>query len=820
MRGKLLLSLLLIAATLGVYWGVWTFEFVNFDDPIYVSDNPHVRGGISRENIKWAFASSHEANWIPLTWLSLMLDAQLHGNFAGGFHLTNLCLHVANSLLLFALLVTVTSARWKSAFVAAAFAVHPLHVESVAWITERKDVLSTFFGLAALLAYARYAEKPRRWWYILSLAAFGCSLFAKQMLVTLPMLLLLLDYWPLRRLKLATADRENSGLDARAAHQIAATQQQSHRSSNDDIVAPAELACPTRSARELLLEKIPFFGLTAIFCMVAVAGQRYGHTFASLTVLPIGTRCANAVLAYTTYILRTLWPQDLAPYYPYSVEAISWVEVSAAAVLLSTCTLWTVWQRNRHPYLLVGWLWYLGTSVPVIGLVQIGTQQMADRYTYFPIVGLFVAASWYLPSVIPAGLWRERVLPVMAAGFLVIFAVMARQQTSYWKNSITLWERARDVTAANLVSCFNYCDALLEEERIDEAVSQARTACRVAPNRAHAHLALGQALMHQRQRVEAIQSLERAIQLEPVLADAHAALGQIRLRQRRFAEASVYLQKAVQLKPESLAPRLDLAASLTTQGKAEEAASHCHTALGIDPNHAEAHLALGQSLAAQGKQREAFACFQRALDKDPDLAAAHAAMGDLYVERGDSERAVRCYRQALNFEPKSVYAHIALGDLSAQHQDLEKAAGLFAAALELVPDSAEAHRKLGNVLAAQQETAEAIAHFRAALAIDPNLPGVNTNLSWILATSPDQPWHDAAEAVRLAELACEQTRSQHPVALDTLAAAYAAAGRFRDAVETAQKARDLASATGQQSFARDVEQRLSLYSSHRSYQTR
>jgi tetratricopeptide (TPR) repeat protein len=820
MRGKLLLGLLLIAATLGVYWGVWTFEFVNFDDPIYVSENPHVRSGISRENAKWAFASLHEANWIPLTWLSLMLDAQIHGDFAGGFHLTNLCLHIANALLLFALLATVTAARWKSAFVAAAFAIHPLHVESVAWITERKDVLSTFFGLAALLAYARYAEKPRRSWYLLSLAAFGCSLLAKQMLVTLPMLLLLLDYWPLRRLKLSAAKREKSSQVADAAHEMAAAEQQPHSSRILGNDKPAKLACPTRSVKELLLEKVPFLGLTALFCMVALAGQRYGNTVASLTDLSFGTRCANAVLAYATYIIKTVWPQGLAPYYPYSVEAISWVEVSAAAIFLSTCTLWAVLQRNRRPYLLVGWLWYLGTCVPVIGLVQIGTQQTADRYTYFPIVGLFIAASWYLPSVIPAGIWRQRLLPVVATSMLVLFAVTARQQTSYWKNSLTLWERARDVTAANLVACFNYCDALLGAERIDEAVSQARVACRVAPNRALAHLALGRALTHQRQRAEAIQAFEKALQLEPHLADAHAAVGHVRLQQRRYAEASVHLQKAVQLKPESLAPHLDLAAALTRQNKAEEAASHCRTALEIDPNHAEAHLALGQSLAALGKQGEASACFQRALDRDPGLAAAHAAMGDLHVEQGDTERAVRCYRQVLVFEPKSVYAHIALGDLSAQQQELETAAGLYAVALELVPESAEAHKKLGNVLAIQQKMEEAIAHFRAALAIDPNLPGVNTNLSWILATSPDKPWHNAAEAVHLAELACEQTRFQHPVALDSLAAAYAAAGRFPDAVETAQKARDLASATGQKSFVRDVEHRLSLYSSHRSYQTR
>jgi protein O-mannosyl-transferase len=583
--------LVLVLATLAVYGQVRNYQFTNFDDNIYVTANPIVQEGLTLKGLSWAFTTTRGGNWCPVTWLSHMLDCQFFGLNAGGPHLVNVGLHLANSLLLFLWLLYLTDSLGCSFMVAALFALHPMHVESVAWVSERKDVLSTFFWLLTMWAYVWHVRRPGWGRYLSILVCFSLGLMAKPMLVTLPFVLLLLDYWPLARLSLSV------------------------RGAAAATAAPE----PGVSFKRLVWEKTPLFALAALFCLVTIYAQKTVGAFWSLKTLPFTTRLANALTTYVTYIGKMFWPAHLAVAYPYPAHNPPLMPVLAAALLLAGLTFLALRQARRHPYLLVGWLWYLGTLIPVIGLVQVGRQAMADRYTYVPFIGLFIAVIWGTAAL--ASRWRASrfLLPVGAGAVLVALAVCAWVQVGYWRNSITLYEHTLNVTGNNALVHVNLGVALAEQGKLNQAIAQYNAALRLQPNFVEAHFNLGAALAAQGKLHQAIPQYTAALRLKPNLAAAHIGLGE----------------------------------ALAAQDKQDQAAAQYAAALRLNPNLAVVRNSLGIILADQGKLAEAIAQFQKAIQIKPDFSQAYLNLGLAYMNHGEEAKANRIFRKALKITPKT-----------------------------------------------------------------------------------------------------------------------------------------------------------------------
>jgi Flp pilus assembly protein TadD len=584
----LVVALLLIIITVAAYWRVLKCDFVTFDDNVYVTSNPHVLTGLTARNVKWAFSAMYDATWQPLVWLSYMLDQQTHGLNPSGYHLTNLLFHAANVLLLFLVLSRMTGCAWRSGFVAALFAIHPLHVESVAWIAERKDVLSAFFWLLTTWAYVRYAERRNLSRYLLVVCAFVLGLMSKPMVVTLPIVLLLMDYWPLERIK---ADM--------------------------------------RTVRPLVYEKIPLFVLSAASCVVTYVAQSRGMAVGSLEEFPPGARIANALVAYVGYMSKTIVPRSLTVFYPHPGTGIPLWQVIGSAVLLACITFGVVKLRSRR-YLLVGWLWYVLTLIPVIGLVQVGLHAMADRFTYIPMIGLFIAIAWIVPDLVTEtkrrgdgglGRWGKKapiVLAVAACLVIAILAVCTWVQTGYWRNSITLFQRAVNVTHNNYLARSSLGLALQDRGETDAAVVHLREALKIKPGLSQAHNNLGVALTMQGNLTEAIGEFRAALKIEPDRAEAHKNLG----------------------------------IALTMQGNLTEAIGEFRAALKIDPQSAYVHTRLGVCLASQGDIDEALAHYRRALEIDPGDLPAHANMAVALYDKGEYAEAWKevdiCRRNGVN----------------------------------------------------------------------------------------------------------------------------------------------------------------------------
>ena len=542
MRRELLVCLFLVLATLTVYWQVGNYEFVNLDDDMYITENSHIQEGLSRESAAWAFTTTRLANWHPVTWLSHMLDFQLYGLNPRGHHLTNVFFHLVNTLLLFLVLKWMTGALWRSGFVAALFALHPLHVESVAWVAERKDVLSTLFWMLTLWAYLRYVQRPDLKRYLLTLLFFALGLMAKPMLVTLPCVLLLLDYWPLERIQLGQAaiSRTVPGPPA--------------------IIADT----PRKQAFRLLFEKIPLFFLAVVSSVVTFLVQKGGGAVGALEAYPVRIRVANTLFSYVKYMVKTIWPSNLAVFYPHPGQSLPIWQAALAGLLLVVVSAVVIRAGRRYPYLPVGWLWYVGTLVPVIGLIQSGDQGMADRYTYIPLIGLFIIISW---SVSEFGTnWRHRriVFALTASTLLLALSVCTLLQIRYWKNDITLFTHALKVTEENFVAHNNLGAALARQGKLKDAISHFMEALRISPHYERAHFNLGLARDKQGEIDEAIVHFSEALQIKPDYPEAHNGLGVALARQGRLEEAIAHFRAALQLQPDNGMARanLDLATEL------------------------------------------------------------------------------------------------------------------------------------------------------------------------------------------------------------------------------------------------------------------
>ena len=539
----LLICLCLAAVTLAVFWNVQFHYFILYDDLPYIVLNRHIQSGLSGGSIFWAVTTMEMSNWHPLTWLSLMLDYDLFRLNPAGYHWTNLLIHIAGTILLFSVLRRMTEDIWKSAFVAVLFAIHPLHVESVAWVSERKDVLSAFFWFLTMGAYVRYTERPGAGNYLLVIAAFSLGLSAKPMLVTLPFVLILLDIWPLRRLPVPFT-RSNQTL-------------------------PDDVRVRGVTWLHALREKLPFFFLAALSSVVTYLAQMNWKAIPSLEALPLETRMANALIAYVQYIVKMFWPVDLAFFYPYAASRSLWM-VSGAVLLLAGMTILTMRVVERRPYLAVGWLWYLGTLVPVIGIVQIGSQSMADRYTYIPLIGLFIMIAWGVPALMAKWRFRKLLLSGVSVALLSVLAVCSWQQVQHWKNSVTLFERALTVTARNYLAHNNLGVALFYEGRMEEAISQYAASLRIKPN----------------------------------LADARNNIGVALAAQGKYDEAIRHYREALRIRPDDAGTHNNIGVALAAQGNVDAALGHYTQALRIRPDHEKARANLAAVLAGREEQRK------------------------------------------------------------------------------------------------------------------------------------------------------------------------------------------------------------------------
>lgn len=899
---------LLCLLTLATYWPVFQHGFISYDDADYVTENAHVQAGLTWEGVSWAFRSTEAANWHPLTWLSHMLDVQLFGAHAGGHHFTSLLLHLANTVLVLLLLERLTGRFWRSALVAALFALHPLHVESVAWVAERKDVLSACFFLLTLCAYARYAQSPaagqpqkgppaspagtgtrHKAWYILSLLLFSLGLLSKPMVVTLPFVLLLLDYWPLGRWENHTAQL---GSSARGQARAAKTKN------------------PWANGWPLVWEKLPFFALTFASCGITLLAQGRGGTVSSLHDYPLSARLTDVAAAYLQYLGKMLYPLHLAVFYPHpaSDHSLRWAgwQLALAVLVLLAVTLLAWRRRHSAGWFLTGWLWFLGMLVPVIGLVQVGTAAMADRYSYLPLVGIFVVVVWGIGTWCEARMrtrpreqasaaraagaspnapgvgWRQAWVACLAAAILLGCAGLSRRQVGFWQDDFTLFEHALSVTERNAPAhaslglawgrkekygfAVAHCRAALQADphypaawhtlgdlntllgKLPEAMRDYRTALKWKPNSAWSWFKLGLLNAQQNNLREAEADYRTALKWKPDMVEAHTDLGALLISANRREAALPEFELCVHLQPKDARTHYNLGTTLADLGRLPEAEAQLRAALQLQPHYLEASAALAGVLAQSRRPAEATAlvetlnrecandgkaCFQlgsalwnanltnaaanafaQANRLQPALPQILLQVAQSLAAKGQLDDAVRQLRILLVLQPNLGEAHQRLGLLLANQGKLEEAAAELRETLRLAP-TAGAHYDLALVLGRAGKSAEAAEQYSLVLQAKPDFAPALNDLAWLRATAAPDELRNGAEAVRLAERCCQLTNHRNAGFLATLAAAYAEANRFDEAIAAAQRAQALATATGDQSLITKLTSRLALYQQHR-----
>lgn len=622
-----LICLCLLVATLAVYWPVKNQEFILFDDDRFVTENHHVREGVTMAGIAWAFTDCRQDGmWIPLTWLSLMVDSQLYDQYAGGYKITNLLFHLANTLLLFMLLKRMTGKIWSSAFVAALFALHPLHVESVAWVTERKDVLSALFWLLTMWAYLAYATQPSTKRYLLVTLALTLGLMAKPMLVTLPFALLLLDYWPLHRLQIPGTFSGSEPL---------------HH-------APMEGMRPVPPLK-LVQEKLPLMFIAVTISIITFLAQDKIGAVKSVGGAPVGERIANSLVNYVIYLRQMIWPHPLGVLYPHH-PVPPW-QVAGAGLLLVTVSMLVLRAHRRHPYLPVGWFWYLGTLLPMSGLVTVGMVTRADRFTYVPSIGLLIIIAWGLPELLSG--WRQRRLALsLAAGVcLAVAAMVCRVQVQLWENSATLFEHTIHITDNNSVLNNNLGLYFLDQGETDKASTHFQEALRIEPAYAEAHNNLGFALSKNGRSAEAMHQYGEAIRLDPNFASPHYNLGDAFVQLGKLPEAIGEYEQALRLNPGYGAAHIGMGIALAQQGEIKGATDHFAEAIRLEPDNADVHFNLGLALGQQGRIDEAITHFSMAVRLNPNLADAHSNLGMALSLKGKAQEAEYHFAEAVRLNP-------------------------------------------------------------------------------------------------------------------------------------------------------------------------
>jgi protein O-mannosyl-transferase len=738
----------LVAITWIIFGRTVGFDFVNYDDSFYVYQNPSISNGLTRAGFVRAFTHPLVGNWHPLTSLSLMLDAQFFGLNAGGYHFVNVVLHTLAVLLLFLVLRAMTGAVWRSALVAAIFAIHPLRAESVVWISERKDVLSGVFFLLALGAYYRYARKsPALGPYLAVAAALALGLLAKAMLVTFPFLLLVLDYWPLRRFAFSP------------------------------VTPGAETGeRPTTAGTSwLLVEKLPFLVLAVAISVATILAQT--QALSAAHDWPLRWRIDNALLTIWIYLRQMVWPAHLAVFYPHPKESLSLWIAGLSLVALLVALLGAIVLRRKYPYLVTGWLWYLGMLVPVIGLVQVGWQGHADRYTYLPQIGIYLIIAWGIADL-TAG-WRAPKLILGSAAVLVIIALMALswRQVGYWSSSVRLWRQTLAVTTDNDVAERGLGTELLRLGQVDEAIAHDRAALRIRPRDANGLTNLANAL----------------------------------LQKKEYPEAIKHYREVIGVRPNDSEMRRNLGKALYQSGAIEQGMAEFREALRIRPEDSDAAYSLGNAFLEKGDAKEAIPYFREAIKTNQKNVAAHYNLA-IALQRNDQlDEAIAEFRQTLRIAPRNVDAHNNLAVALLKTGQTREAIAEWQAALGLQPNNVQMHNNLAVALLDQGGVAAAVREWREALRLQPDRVGTQITLAWILATSPESAVRDGSSALDLAQRAFRTAGDRNLLIFRVLAAAYAETGRFLDAIEVAEQGRQRADARGESSVAQLLQGDLTLY---------
>ena len=631
------------AATLIAFWQVNHCDFINYDDPSYVTENVHIRHGITTEAIRWAFTTGYAANWHPVTWISHMLDVELFGLKPRWHHLTNLLFHIANTLLLFFVFHRITKTTWQSAFVAALFALHPLHVESVAWVAERKDVLSTFFWMLTMGAYIHYVEHPRFRSYLAVFTFLALGLMSKPMLVTLPFILLLLDYWPLQRFEQKTPTQE---IPAEINKPISASKREGKSSGKQTVQAivkeeePADRKYQWALVRPLLIEKIPLFALAALSSITTFIVQQKGGSVASLEGIAPGVRIANAFVSYIIYVRKVIWPDDLAVFYPHPGLLPFW-QILGAVFLLIAVTVTVILEAKRFPYLAVGWLWFTGTLVPVIGIVQVGSQALADRYTYVPLIGLFIMAAWGVPELLKNWRYRKEALAASSALILMCLLIFTWTQVGYWRSSVELYDHALKVTGNNDTIHNNRGDAY----------------CRLGNLR------------------QAILDFDKAVEINPQYAEAYYNRGVTYGKLGNHRQAIEDFDRAIEAGPERPEPYYNRGFAYGELGDFRKAIENYDRAIEINSENAEAYNSRGVAYGKLGDLRQAISDYERAIEINPGFTMAFNNRGFAYDSLGYHKQAIEDYNRAIEIDPDSVKAYynrgIAYSELGNNGQAVE-----------------------------------------------------------------------------------------------------------------------------------------------------
>jgi protein O-mannosyl-transferase len=707
------LCLLLTVSIIAVYWQTVGFNFVDIDDQSDVVNNPMVPGGLTWAGIKWAFTTMYAGNWIPLVWLSLMLDRTL-GAAAGGFHLVNVAFHIANTILLFWVLKRYSKAIWASFFVAALFALHPLHVESVAWVTERKDVLSMLFWMLTMLAYVRYVENPAAKRYAIVCVTFALGLMAKSMLVTLPLALLLMDYWPLKRL---WPEEKSNGV----------------------------------TIGRLLFEKLPLLLLSAASCVITVIAQKSSGAVAKISIVPFNQRIGNAMVSYCQYLIKMFWPVDLAVFYPYPVNPVVDWKVAAAFAALLAITIVVILLRRRR-YLLVGWFWYLGTLLPVIGFVQVGRQAMADRYTYIPLTGLFIMLVWLACDILSQ--WRHRwvIIGVAVSAIIGVLGAMTFVQVSYWRNTISLFTHTAAVTTDNylaysvLGACYaqngdlerarseiekimkvnvmeidvlyNVAKCLDLTGRPDEAIGYYKRILAITPGEPYTYVAMATKESDRGNFERAMALYRDGLKYHPEDGELHGRFGTLLFQAGLVDEAAKELETAVKLKADS-AIYVNFGAVMLTKGDVDKATKYFNMAIKIDPVNAEAHYNLGEIFLTQELFAKAVGEYETAIKAKPNYAKAHCHLGFAFAKMGQLDGAIKCFRRAIEYDPNNIEAQFDLAITLSDAGSIDEAVEYLRKVVKIIPRDTTARCRLAGMLLLQGKVEQATAEYEQVLKINP-----------------------------------------------------------------------------------------------------
>jgi len=629
---KLGVTLGICAALAAITWLIFSqtlaHQFVTYDDPNYVYQNTNVTAGLSLASVVWAFTRAVGGNWHPLTIISHMFDCQMYGLKPAGHHFTNVFLHTTAVILLFLVLRQMTGTLWHSAFVSALFAIHPLHVESVAWVSERKDVLSAVFFMLTLGAYIRYIRTLSLTSYVFVVLLFAAGLMSKPMLVTVPLILLLLDYWPLRRLA-APASPDKPGRQRRVKDHA--------------------------NIWRIFLEKIPLLFLSIASCAATVLAQR--HFIDPIGHLSLSDRLGNAAVATIVYLRQLVWPSELSVFYPHPRHNLSLAQVLAAALFLLAISTAAFLYRRKYPYCLTGWFWFLGMLVPVSGIVQVGAQAHADRYTYLPQIGLYMLVTWFVADTVSSRRHHRVLLGTTMACSIVILMWPAWKQASYWRDGRTLWEHALAVNPQNDTAHISLCDLDLRENRVTDAIFHARKAVEIRPGSVDAHSRLGVALSELGQNEEAKTQFQKALETGQIRPRIHYNLATLLLNSGQLAEAIAEFEKELQIQPDFVEAHNNLGIALASKGDLESALVHFQKAAELDPNLPKVHYNIARILLRESRLDQAVAHLQKELQVNPTSADAHNDLGTAWSQQGQIDRAISEWQKTLELRPDNLNAY-------------------------------------------------------------------------------------------------------------------------------------------------------------------